>query len=142
MKQHTKSKAEELLRSARLRRTAPRIAVMSVLLGAAKPITQDQIALKLGPDAPDKVTIYRILESFLSTGLVHKAYTRQRTWYFELAHNCTENQCHPHFTCTSCGETHCLPEVSLPLANTSKGFAISRQRVQLEGLCPKCNLNS
>ena len=142
MKQHTKSKAEELLRSARLRRTAPRIAVMSVLLGAAKPITQDQIALKLGPDAPDKVTIYRILESFLSTGLVHKAYTRQRTWYFELAHNCTENQCHPHFTCTSCGDTHCLPEVSLPMANTSKGFAVSRQRVQLEGLCPKCNPNS
>ena len=142
MNQRTKLKAEELLRSVKLRRTAPRIAVLSVLLDAAKPITQDQIALKLGHNAPDKVTIYRILESFLSTELVHKAYTRQRTWYFELAHNCTENQCHPHFTCTSCGDTQCLPEVSLPLANTSKGFAVSRQRVQLEGLCPKCNLNS
>jgi len=142
VKQRTKLKAEELLRSAKLRRTAPRMAVLSVLLGAAKPMTQNQIAVKLGPDAPDKVTIYRILESFLNACLVHKAFLRQRTWHFELAHNCTENQCHPHFTCTSCGDTYCLPEVSLPLANTSKGFTISRQRVQLEGLCPKCNLNS
>jgi Fur family ferric uptake transcriptional regulator len=111
-----------------------------VLLGAVKPLTQEKIAMKLGGEAPDKVTIYRTLETFVDSGLVHKAYLRKRSWHFELARNCTENQCHPHFTCTECGVTHCLTDVSIPLASTAtKGFTITRQRVQLEGLCPKCN---
>jgi hypothetical protein len=33
--------------------------------------------------------------------------------------------------------------MSLPMAKSPyKGFVIGRQRVQLEGLCPKCNPNS
>lgn len=142
MKRRIELKAAELLSSVKLRRTGPRAAILGVLLGADKPITQDHIAAKLGANAPDKVTIYRTLESLLTTGLVHKAFLRQRAWHFELAHNCTESQCHPHFTCTDCGDTHCLTDVSLPLARgTKNGFVISRQQVQLEGLCPKCNPN-
>ncbi len=140
MNYQTKLKARELLSSVNLRRTKPRTSILCVLLGAVKPLTQEKIAVKLGGEAPDKVTIYRTLETFVDADLVHKAYLRERTWHFELAHNCTENQCHPHFTCTDCGETHCLTEVSIPLAATvKKGFAVSHQRVQLEGLCPKCN---
>jgi Fur family ferric uptake transcriptional regulator len=143
MKPDIEQKIKKLLSSANLRRTRPRAAVLSVLLGAHKPQTAHQIAAKLSHTTTNKVTIYRILESFLSAGLVHKAFLQERSWHFELSHNCTENQCHPHFTCTSCGDTHCLMEVSLPMAKSPyKGFIISRQRIQLEGLCPKCNPNS
>lgn len=142
MKSDIKQKIENLLSSANLRRTGPRLAVLSVLLRARKPQTAHQIAAKLSRITPDKVTIYRTLESFLSAGLVHKAFLQQRSWYFELSHNCTENQCHPHFTCTNCGGMHCLTEMSLPMAKSPyKGFIIGRQRTQLEGLCPKCNPN-
>jgi Fur family ferric uptake transcriptional regulator len=119
------------------------VAVLGALLGARKPQTADQIAAKLSRPAADRVTVYRTLEAFLEAGLVHKAFIDERTWHFELAHNCTESQCHPHFTCTDCGDTNCLTEISLPLAKSpGKGFVIRRQRVQLEGLCPKCNANS
>jgi Fe2+ or Zn2+ uptake regulation protein len=71
---------------------------------------------------------------------VHKAFLQNRTWHFELAENCT--QCHPHFTCTNCGDTHCLTEITLPMAKSPhRGFVIDRQRVQLEGVCPECNAN-
>jgi len=140
MKRKIKQEAKELLNSANLRRTGPRAAILAVLLGARKPQTADHIAANLAPAAPNKVTIYRTLESLLSAGLVHKAFLQERTWYFELAGNCTESQCHPHFTCTSCGDTHCLTEVSLPMAKSPhKGFVIGHQRVQLEGLCPDCS---
>lgn len=142
MKPATSRKAKELLNSVNLRRTGPRLAVLTILLGAHKPRTTEQIAAKLASKAPNKVTIYRILESFLNVGLVHKAFLRQRTWHFELANNCSENQCHPHFTCTGCGDTHCLTETSLPMAKSPhKGFLIQHQRIQLEGLCPKCHPN-
>jgi len=101
-------KAKELLNSVKLRRTNPRVAILGVLLAVDKPLTQDQISTKLGRVAPDKVTIYRTLESFVGAGLVHRAFLQERIWHFELADDCTEQQCHPHFTCTSCGDTHCF----------------------------------
>jgi Fur family ferric uptake transcriptional regulator len=140
MKPDIKQKIENLLSSASLRRTGPRKAVLSVLFGAHKPQTASQIAAKLSHTTPNKVTIYRILESFLAAGLVHKAFLRQRCWHFELSHNCSESQCHPHFTCTNCGDIYCLTEKQMPMAESPyKGFIIGHQRIQLEGLCPKCN---
>ena len=142
MKSDIKRKTQSLLNCAKLRRTGPRVAILGVLLGARRPQTAEQIAVSLAPAVPDKVTIYRTLESFLASGLVHKVFLQERTWHFELARNCTESQCHPHFTCTNCGDMHCLTEISLPMAKSPhKGFVIGRQRVQLEGLCPKCNWN-
>ena len=140
MKTSIKQKIEHLLDYAELRRTAPRTSILAVLLGTGKPLTAKQIAAKLGPAGPDKVTIYRTLESFVKAGLVHKAFLQKRTWHFELAHNCSKSQCHPHFTCTDCGETVCLTEIELPMAKSPhKGLIIRRQRVQLEGLCSRCN---
>lgn len=143
MKSGNKQEIDTLLSSANLRRTSPRIAVLNVLLRARTPQTARQIIAKLPSPAPDKVTIYRTLETLVSTGLVHKAFMQKKNWHFELSHNCTENQCHPHFTCTSCGATHCLTEISLPMAKSPyKGFIVSRQRTQLEGICPKCKPHS
>jgi Fur family ferric uptake transcriptional regulator len=114
--------------------------VLSALLEADKPLTREQIAKKLEHKAPNKVTIYRTLDLLVSSDLVHKAYVQDRAWHFEPAHNCTADQCHPHFTCTSCNNTHCLTEMSLPMAKSPhNGFIIQHQKVQLEGLCPKCS---
>ena len=140
MKPTTEQKIEQLLKSANLRRTKPRIAALSVLLSADKPINQQEIADKAGVVAPDKVTIYRILETFIEAGIVHKAFIKDRTQHYELAHNCTKTQCHPHFTCKNCGTTNCLIGFSVPtVEGLKKGFVIHRQQVRLEGLCPACN---
>jgi len=132
-------KAREMLKAAKLYCTAGRVMIFKVLMEAGKPLSQDQIAKRSGIEHFDKVTIYRTLESLLGVGLVHKAFMDKRTWHFELARNCTESQCHPHFTCTSCGNTTCLTGVTLPMAKSPhKGFVIHRQQVRLEGLCPAC----
>lgn len=143
MKKRAKSKPEDMLRRAKLRCTRGRVAILRILAVAKEPLTREQIASELGRRGLNKVTIYRALEGFVKAGLVHKAFLRNRTWHFELADNCSESQCHPHFTCTGCGTTHCLTEVSLPMARSPhKGFVIDRQRVQLEGLCPECNVKT
>jgi len=131
--------ARKMLTAANLYRTGGRVAVLKVLIEANTPLNQNQIARRSNREHFDKVTIYRTLESLLKAGLVHKAFMNKRAWHFELAHNCTKSQCHPHFTCTSCGNTHCLTEMSLPMAKSPhKGFIIHRQQVRLEGLCPEC----
>ena len=139
MTSSSRDKARRLLKEAKLYCTAARIAILQVLMQAARPLRQDQIAEQLTVRALNKVTVYRTLESLIDVGLVHRAFTYERAWHFELADHCTEHQCHPHFTCTSCGVTHCLTDILVPLAKVSqKGFVISRQQVRLEGLCPAC----
>ncbi len=140
MKPSVKQRAKNLLNSANLRKTQPRILVLKALINANRPLTAEQITSDITTNIPNKVTIYRILESFLSASLIHKVFLNQRAWHFELADNCTENQCHPHFTCTSCDKTHCLTEISIPMAKSPhKGFLINHQSTQLKGLCPQCN---
>lgn len=135
-----RQKAANLLKSVNLRRTMARIAVLAVLLRVGKPVTQEQVAVKLGANMPNKVTIYRTLKRLLDVGLVHKAFIQKRTWHFELAHNCTEKQCHPHFTCIRCGATQCLMGLSTSIIRgLKKGFIVHRQQVRLEGLCPGCS---
>jgi Fur family ferric uptake transcriptional regulator len=132
-------KARKMLKAAKLYCTSGRIDILLVLMKAGKPLSQDQISRRSGKNRFDKVTIYRTLESLLSVGLIHKVFMDKRARHFELAHNCTEHQCHPHFTCTSCGDTHCLTGILLPMAKSPhKGFVIRRQQVRLEGLCPAC----
>ncbi len=138
-KQNLDKQAREMLKAAKLYSTESRLAILEVLAEAGIPLSQDQIARRSDKKHFDKVTIYRTLESLLQVGLVHKAFMEKRAWHFELAHNCTEHQCHPHFTCSNCGDTHCLTEISLPMAKSPhQGFIIRRQQVRLEGLCPKC----
>ena len=97
MKPDIKQKADNLLTSVNVRKTRPRIAILAVLLTAQKPVTQNQVAERLGENHLNKVTIYRTLDTFVKAGLVPKAFLQQKTWHFEVAHNCTKRQCHPHF---------------------------------------------
>jgi len=132
-------KARQMLKRAKLYCTDARIAILRALMETARPLRQDQITPQLTKATFNKVTVYRTLESLVDAGLVHRAFTQNRAWHFELADHCTEHQCHPHFTCTSCGITHCLTDISLPMARVAdKGFVVSRQQVRLEGLCPAC----
>jgi Fur family ferric uptake transcriptional regulator len=155
MKPQIKEQVDKLLRSAKLKRTVPRRMILEVLLRAKRPITQEEIAKKLGKNRFDKVTIYRTLESFVKAGLVHKAFLQERAQHYELADKCTESQCHPHFTCSSCGSTFCMTGLFVPMVRlvrhrsphvrspsmakkTYKGFKIEHQQVSLAGLCPEC----
>ncbi|MEN6575701.1 MAG: transcriptional repressor [Phycisphaerales bacterium] len=132
-------KARHMVKEARLYCTEARVAILKVLMAAAGPLSQDQISGQVESRSLNKVTVYRTLESLAEAGLVHRAFMEDRAWHFELADHCTEHQCHPHFTCTRCGVTQCMTDISLPMAVIPrKGFVISRQQVRLEGLCPAC----
>jgi Fur family ferric uptake transcriptional regulator len=142
MKSNLNLQASQMLKAAKLYCTKCRVSILKVLAKADKPLSQGQIAQRLGKNRLNKVTIYRTLENFCQAGLVHRAFIHKRAAHFELANRCSKIRCHPHFTCTSCGAIHCLTETSLPMVKSPyKGFIIGRQRVQLEGLCPKCNPN-
>lgn len=131
-------RAIDLLQSAHLRQTGPRLAILNVLLSAKVPLTREQITQQIGTDAPNKTTIYRTLTQLVEKNLVHQAYLEDRTWHFELAHQCGKQQCHPHFTCLQCRKTQCLTGIHAPLVELPKGYAIQRQQIHIDGVCQNC----
>ena len=139
MKPQIKEQVDKLLISAKMKRTGPRRMILEILLAANRPQTADEIVSAMGKVCPNRVTVYRTLESMVSVGLVHRAFVEERSQHYELADRCTEHQCHPHFVCTDCGRTSCLHDVSVPMATSPPaGFVIYRQQIRLEGLCPTC----
>ncbi|MHC4258683.1 MAG: Fur family transcriptional regulator [Planctomycetota bacterium] len=108
-------KAIELLRSVQLRQTESRRAILKVLLSAKAPLTRE-----------------------VEKNLVHQAYLEDRTWHFELAHQCGKHQCHPHFTCLQCRKTRCLTGIHAPLVELPKGYAMQRQQIHIDGVCQNC----
>ncbi len=127
-----------LLRENRLRATGGRVAVLATLLEAGRPLTRQQIADRLGGQAPDKATIYRALQRLVDSDLVHRAFVQQRQWYFEPAHRCGATQCHPHFTCVQCRRTDCLHDVAAALVTLPDGMTLLRQQIRIEGICASC----
>lgn len=128
---------ESIFKNSKLRNTQGRTSILEILAKSGKPITQEQIALKLKKTL-NKTTIYRNLESFVKAGLIHKVFLDQRICAYELSHNCTENQCHPHLTCRKCRKTSCITNSGIPLFDSIAGFKIERQKILFEGLCPSC----
>jgi Fur family transcriptional regulator, ferric uptake regulator len=140
MKIAIKEKIDVLLNSAKLKKTLPRRMVLEVLLNSSQPQTADEIVSSIGKSGPNRVTVYRILESIVEAGIVHRAFVEEGSQHFEMADKCSEHQCHPHFVCTDCGKTSCMHDVSVSMATSAPaGFVIQRQQVRLQGLCPKCN---
>jgi len=134
-----RTQPETLLKTHGLRRTRARLRILEVLKAARKPLSQAGILAHLGTPRPDRVSVYRALDAFVEAGFLHRAYVDDRTSMFELADRCGPTMCHPHFYCRKCREIFCLPDSKVPrISRLPKGFIVERQKVSLEGLCPKC----
>lgn len=134
----SEAKVRALLRAHGFRSTRGRVDLLTVLRGAGRPLAQTQILERLPDTSFNRVSIYRALEALVEAGLVHRAYHDGRTWTYETSDHCDHVRCHPHFTCMKCGRVRCLTETVAPLVRLPKGYTLTRQQVQVEGLCPAC----
>ena len=135
-----KPTAGDLLRENGLRCTSTRRRVLDVLLRAKKPLSHQEVMDGLGEEPIDRVTVYRTLHRLVETGLVHEAFVNDRTRLYETPERCHVDHCHAHFTCRRCGQTVCLTDAKVQLVTgLGKGFVPERQKVLIEGLCPRCS---
>ena len=90
----------------------------------------------------DKVSIYRALDSFEKSGLIHKVPDKNNLLRYSLCKSeCTPNKHahdHAHFLCSVCEETFCLDDFKLPSTKNHNGFLINDLKVIMEGTCVSC----
>ncbi|CAM2906960.1 Fur family transcriptional regulator [Rariglobus hedericola] len=72
------------LKSAGLRITQPRIAILTALINRTEPATIEQIHLDLKDSACDLVTVYRCLAAFEDLGLVRRCFFHNGTSLYQI----------------------------------------------------------
>lgn len=145
----------ELLKHAKLRVTPVRLDILAALAEHPQAITAQQLfdalcaaAGKRRKPKPDRVTVYRTLNTLVEANLAHKVDPGDRVYRFSLTdhahcHGDHHAHEHPHFVCDDCGTVECLEgaEVSIkrasPAAEESKR-TLKQQDVVLHGTCGKC----
>jgi Fur family ferric uptake transcriptional regulator len=134
------------LRSAGLRATAARLAIVRTLEEAGGAISATEVMDRLDIVGMDRVTIYRTLASLVECGLAHKLDPGDRVWRFTLrdtrsAPKHIDHHAHLHFVCESCGTITCLDSAYAELHlgdHAQHGYTIREQETVLRGKCPTC----
>lgn len=130
----------QLLRTAGLRRTNARESLLSLLLKAKRPLSQQEIAERPETDHFDRVTLYRTLSTLQKAGLMHRVQGVDGVWRFR-AHTTDHRLCpgnHSHFLCLECSKMTCLSEQPLPWISVPEGSQVKGKQLVVYGLCSTC----
>lgn len=129
------------LREGGFRITRSRRLVLDALEGAQRPLSPYALHDLLAGrgDSVDTVSIYRILETLETTGLVHRVAFSGGYLPCRLEDH---PGCHHHLICRECGvvqEVDCpgMASVEREAAEESR-FRIERHLIEFVGLCPAC----
>jgi len=131
---------EEILKSHDLRVTTLRSQILTCFQQQSSNLSQTRLEQLL--DNPDRISVYRTLNRFVDSGLLHKVQTDEVTHY-ALCHGCgsqDHSDGHIHFNCSSCLEVICLDDIMSPEINLPKGYTGEEVNILVKGLCVNCTV--
>jgi Fur family ferric uptake transcriptional regulator len=123
--------------------TPNRVRVLEVVGNNRFPLSASDIYKILERSSTvNRVTVYRILDLLVESGVVERISTGGRAFYYGLAPN-DYHKPHPHFYCKNCGQMDCLNPESIvvdtePLWKTYPG-RIDKVEVRIDGICKNCD---
>lgn len=129
----------ETLRQHAKRITAPKRAVVEVLVTTDDHLTADEVTHLVQLVRPDvsPSTVYRILEELEDLALVVHSHAGHAAAVYHLA-----GRSHGHVTCEVCHVTFEVPADVFDLMarelDTTLGFELDRHHVALSGVCAQC----
>lgn len=144
MKKTTTQKRENsglstLLKSAKLKVTPARVAILRVLAASRVPMRPETVAKKVGKTV-DTATVYRTLKSLKQARVLRQVDFEHDHAHYEIV---AQNH-HDHLVCTNCGKVedfeNCGSErfVKTALAQAKNFDAISYHSLELFGVCREC----
>ena len=126
------------IRTAGMRVTKPRVALVESLLKQDGPVSIERLHQAVGIKACDLVTIYRCLAAFETLGLVRRSYLHNGTCLYELSSGSDRRY---HVVCKACGRTDPLDFTFTSDAEQKlqdQGYAQISHVLEFFGVCPAC----
>ncbi|WP_159801093.1 Fur family transcriptional regulator [Flavobacterium sp. MK4S-17] len=121
------------------RNTPAKQSILNILKSSGTALSQEMIEAEVKGEM-DRVTIYRVLNSFCEDGITHRILADNGKYYFALCLSCNEKQHshdHFHFRCLKCEKVECLHEkvkVTLP-----EGYVSETISSWISGYCNTCS---
>ncbi len=129
-----------ILKTHQLRITDCRMDVMQFFLDEKSALSQSDLENQL--TKYDRVTLYRTLNSFLDSGILHRIPNETGTATYGMCHDtCTPDHHehnHVHFKCNKCGQIECLEEKVAHQVSVPFGYKVDGINMIVDGICPKC----
>lgn len=135
------SEINDRLEKLSIRPTPVRIAVFKFLFSSKRPCSHQEILANSEVAQFNRVTVYRTLDLFLSSNILHRVQGADGVWRFCTNHSSDSTECsgnHVHFSCLECSQVFCLPEIKLPWVETPKGHEIYSKQLVVYGKCKDC----
>lgn len=140
----TTARAATVLRTAGLRATAPRLAVLGVLLAAGdEHLSADEVLERVaaGNVTIHRATVYRTLEQLTADGLLAHVHLDRGVAAYHLT-DAGRGTAHLHAQCSECGAVVDLPSDvlgrSAQRVRAATGFELDLGHVALSGRCAAC----
>lgn len=130
----------DILKSHDLRITNCRLDVIRFFLEEKSALSQGDLEHKF--KQYDRVTLYRTLNSFLDSGILHKIPNATGVATFGLCfETCSPDQHdhnHIHFKCNNCGQIECLDDKTVPSVTVPSGYQVEGVNLIVDGVCATC----
>lgn len=139
--QPSAAETKAILRAAKLRATAARVAVIQCLAREKFPLTHAEVTDRLCEFGFDQSTIYRCLTELADAGLLARLDLGDSVRRFELLHDEHSGVSeHPHFLCVDCGKIQCLDDFTFRLAPKRGAAKLGNvTEVLVKGHCAACS---
>jgi Fur family ferric uptake transcriptional regulator len=131
------------IRALGARVTPARLAVLCLLEGAERALSHHDVGAALAGSDIDRVTLYRVLDWLVESGLAHRVTDAQRVFRYSLAApGAPAHDHHAHFRCEDCGKVFCLDDVQIAQPALPKGFSAKLVALSVTGQCAHCDNHS
>jgi len=132
----------KLLDKHQLKKTVPRLSVLSILKSRNAAVSQPELEIIFGREI-DRVTLYRTLSTFEEKGIIHKILDLKGTANYalcsDLCNNHQHHNEHVHFNCTVCMGVYCLATLPVPRLDMPAGYSPQNVNFLVYGVCKRCN---
>lgn len=132
-------KLAERLRDRKLKATATRLEVLSIISKYKKAIPFSEIQNAL--QGFDRVTLYRTINALSENGIIHKALITEKDTFFAVCSDGCSSDSHDHkhihFKCTSCQAVTCV-QIDRPINFSVPGHSIENFEIEASGVCASC----
>lgn len=120
------------------RNTPAKQAVLDILKNSKIALSQEDIETEV-KGTMDRVTVYRVLNSFCEDGYIHKVVSDDGKNYFAICVKCEEKKHqhnHFHFRCLNCHSVECLKQEVL--FKIPRGYKVQEMNCVVKGYCKNC----
>ena len=133
--------AAAILKNKSLSVTIPRKIILEIFIKASRALSHASIENSISTII-DRATIYRTLQTFLESGIIHQIPTTNNVVLYALC----QEECsidhhhdeHVHFICTACDTTICMEKIIVPKVKLPRGFKMKNAALIIKGTCDIC----